>query len=138
MFSTHVAILAHGEDVAQVSHSFHAIEARLGICVQSALDALEYGYPSSLGEGLGEGLRLIKPAFSQSRRMKRNRYEAVGANRLYPRVLHSFQQEFQEYSPKMEVTAVLVAVDQVSQYSLCLVDGHYAVECQRTIFTVRA
>src|ERR1700751_5041501 len=121
MFSTHVAILAQCEDVAQVSHAFHAIEARLGTCVQSALDALEYGYASSLRESFGEGLGLVKPAFSQSRRMKRNRYEAVGASRQYSWVLHGFQQKFHEHPPKMEVTAVLVAVDQISQHALGLV-----------------
>ena len=115
MFSAHVAILAQCEDVAQVPHAFHAIEARLGTGVQSALDALEYGYASSLRESFGEGLGLVKPAFSQSRRMKRNRNKAVGASRLDSRILHGFQQKFQEHSAKMEVTTVLVAVDQISQ-----------------------
>jgi len=121
MFSTHVAILAQCEDVAQVPHAFHAIETRLGTGVQSALDALEHGYASSLRESFGEGLGLVEPAFSQSRRMKRNRDEAVCASRLYSRILHGFQQKFQEHSPKMEVTTVLVAVDQISQYALGLV-----------------
>jgi hypothetical protein len=111
MFSTHVAILAQGEDVAQVSHAFQAVEARLGIGVQPALDAAQYRYPGSLRESFREGLGLVKPAFPQSRRMKWDWHEAVGAGRLYSGVLHGLQQKFHEYSPKVEVTTVLVAMD---------------------------
>ena len=45
MFSTHVAILAHGERIAQVLHSFDAIKPRLRVGVSSPFDAAQDRQP---------------------------------------------------------------------------------------------
>ncbi len=54
------------------------------------------GSRARFGERFGEGVGLVKSAFSQSGRVKRDRHEAIDGSCLYSRVLHGFDEKLGE------------------------------------------
>jgi hypothetical protein len=78
VFSAHIAILAQDECIAQVLHSFEAVEPRLSVGVSSAFDTPQDRNPRPFGESLGQGVGLVEPAFSKSSRVKRHWDQVVG------------------------------------------------------------
>ena len=114
MFSTHVAILAHGERIAQVQHSFDAIKPRLRVGVSSPFHAAHDRQPCPFREDFGEGFGLVETAFSHSSGVKRHGNQAIRWIRLYSSVLHGFDQISREHTAEIKLATVLKAMDQLS------------------------
>jgi hypothetical protein len=138
VFSTHINTLAQRERIPQVLHSFDAIESRLSVGISSAFHTTQNGNPCPFGENLGEGIGLVEPAFSQSGRVKRHRNQTMRWIFPYACVLHGFDQKLGEHPPQIKLTPILKAMDQLSQYTFCLVVGHGAIKGRCMVFTIRA
>ncbi len=138
MFSAHIVILAQGECIPQVLHSFEAIKPSLSVSVSTAFNTSEDRHPRLFRERFGEGVGLVKSAFSQSSRVQRHGYQEIRWNGLYSRVLDRFDEILRQDMAQMELATVLEPMDQVSQYASCLISGHYAIESRCAIFAVRA
>jgi hypothetical protein len=138
VFSAHLAILAQGECIAQVLHSFHAVKPRLGVGVAPTFKTVQDRQPCPLRKYFGEDVRLVESAFSQSGRVKRHGDEAIRWIYLYSHVLHGFDQILREHPAQIKLAIVLETVDQISQDTLCLIVGHRAIKGRPAILAVRA
>jgi hypothetical protein len=138
MFAAHIATLAQRECVAQVLHSFLSVVPRLSVGVSSPFKTAQDRKPCPFGESFGESLGLVESAFSESSRVKRHRDQIIRWTALDASVLHGFEQKVREHTAQIKLAPVLEAMDQLSQYALCLIGGYHAIKSRRAIFAVRA
>jgi hypothetical protein len=138
VFSTHIAILAQSERIAQVLHSFDSVKPRLSVGVSLAFDTTQDRQPCPFRESFGESVGLVEPALSQSGRVKWHGDQVMQWTRLYPGILGRFNEILHEHPAQIILAAVLEAMDQISQYTLCLIIGHHAVKSRPAIFAVWA
>jgi hypothetical protein len=70
--------------------------------------------------------------------MKWNGDKVMDWTGLYPGILHSLKKIFHEQAAQIILVTVLKAMDEISQYTLCLVIGHYAVKSRLAVLAARA
>jgi len=136
MFSAHVAILAQRECVAQVLHSFGAIELCLRLRVPASFDAAHNRDIYAFRDYFGESVRLIESALSQPRWVKRHWYDAICRHSEHPCIVHCLEEAVREYTAQVILSPVLEAMNQVSQDTFRLIFGNHAIIRRGKVFTV--
>ena len=120
------------------SSSLRAIELCLGLSVGTALDTIQHWYCCLFGDQFCKGFSLVESAFSAANRMEGNGDNGIDRDGRYSLIAHCVQQDFCEQAAQIILASIFEAVNEISEHAFCLVDGDRAIECQYTIFTVRA